>query len=293
MGKTGWIVYNGNLYTKKFSEQVEWLLYSAKQLNIEMEAIANHDLLVMTDQTGPTLLTDKQAPDFVFFWDKDLFLARQLEHQGIRLFNSARTIEICDDKALTHVELASHGVPMPRTIIAPKVYVKLEDDRHLQKVMETIRFPMIIKEAFGSFGEQVYYIENEEVLRKKVRELGNTPYIFQEYLPSSYGKDIRLHVVGDRVVASMLRKSDDDFRANVTAGGQMFPYQPTKEEEALAIKTSQLVGADFAGVDLLFGPKQEPIVCEINSNAHFKNIYDCTGIDITKDMLSYIKEQLS
>src|SRR5699024_9844967 len=112
------------------------------------------------------------------------------------------------------------------------------------------------------------------------------------YIHSSYGKDIRLNVVGNHVVAAMLRKSDNDFRANVTAGGRMYPYQPSQEEKELAITCSQLVGADFAGVDLLFGENDEPILCEINSNAHFKNIFDCTGIDVTKDMMIYIKKQL-
>ncbi|GAB2534729.1 ATP-grasp domain-containing protein [Gracilibacillus alcaliphilus] len=290
----GWIIYNGNLYTQKFSEQVEWLLRTASQFDIELEAVANHELLVTIDGGNAKLQPDRPgpAPDFVFFWDKDLFLARQLEQQGIRLFNSARAIEICDDKALTHQQLANQGIPMPKTIIAPKIYRSVQDDRHLTQVIETLGFPLIMKESFGSFGEQVYYIQNERTLRQKVHELGNTPYIFQQYVQSSYGKDVRLHVVGDRVVAAMLRKAEGDFRANVTAGGKMFPYQPTEAEKALAVRCSQLVGADFTGVDLLFGANQEPILCEINSNAHFKNIYDCTGIDLTKAMLGYIKEQL-
>ncbi|UOQ48898.1 RimK family alpha-L-glutamate ligase [Gracilibacillus caseinilyticus] len=292
MRKKGWIIYNGNLYTTKFSEQVEWLKRTATAYNFDMEAIPNNQLLVTVENGQSKLLTEKTLPDFVFFWDKDLVLARQLEQLGVRLFNSARTIEISDDKALTTTALADHGIAMPKTIMAPKVFLQLEDDRHLQQVINSLGFPMILKECFGSFGEQVYFVEDEQSLRQKARELANKPFLFQEYLQSSYGRDIRLHVVGDKVVASMLRKAENDFRANVTAGGKMYPYEPTSLEKELAVTCSQLIGADFAGVDILFGEHDEPVICEINSNAHFKNIFDCTGIDITMDMMSYIKEQI-
>ncbi|WP_208591520.1 ATP-grasp domain-containing protein [Gracilibacillus suaedae] len=293
MGKRGWIIYNGNLYTKKFVEQIEWLRKTAETFDFEIDVIANNQLLVTIEEGETRILTEKAEPDFVFFWDKDLFLARQLEVQGLRLFNSAKAIEICDDKALTYQQLANHGIRMPKTIIAPKVFVSLEDDSHLDQVIETLGFPMVIKETFGSFGEQVYLIENEQQLRQKVKELQHKPHLFQEYIASSYGRDVRLNVVGDQVVAAMLRKSEQDFRANVTAGGHMFGYQPSEREQALAVRCSQLVGADFAGVDLLFGENDEPILCEINSNAHFKNIYDCTGVDITQNMMAFIKESIT
>ncbi len=293
MSKRGWIIYNGNLYTKKFAEQIKWLRKTAETFDFEIDVIANNQLLIAMEEGCARILTEKQKPDFVFFWDKDLFLARQLEEQGVRLFNPAKAIEICDDKALTYLQLANHGIRMPKTIIAPKVFVSLEDDSHLGQVIEILSFPMVIKETFGSFGEQVYLIKNEQQLRQKAKELQHKPHLFQEYIASSYGRDVRLNVVGDRVVAAMLRKSDQDFRANVTAGGKMYRYQPTEEEEKLAVRCSQIVGADFAGVDLLFGENDEPILCEINSNAHFKNIYDCTGVDITKDMMAFIKETIT
>ncbi|MGN8646830.1 ATP-grasp domain-containing protein [Gracilibacillus sp. HCP3S3_G5_1] len=293
MAHKGWIIYNGNLDSQKFSEQVEWLQQTAESFDFEIEPMKNNELLVMIDQGKARIEPAKELPDFVFFWDKDLFLAKQLEQQGVRLFNRAKAIEICDDKALTYQQLAGNGIRMPKTIIAPKVFLSLEDTSHLPLVIENLGFPMVIKESFGSFGEQVYLIEDEQQLLEKVAELKHKPFVFQEFIQSSFGKDVRLNVVGDEVRASMLRKSSDDFRANVTAGGKMYPYQPSKEEQALAIKCTKLVGADFAGVDLLFGQDGEPILCEINSNAHFKNIFDCTGVDLTKDMMAYIKETIS
>ena len=117
-----------------------------------------------------------------------------------------------------------------------------------------------------------------------------TEILFQRFVEHSRGRDIRLQVVGDRVVGSMLRHSERDFRANITAGGAMEAYAPTEEEVQLALDAARAVGADFAGVDLLFG-EEGPLVCEVNSNAHFKNLQDCTGVDTAREILAYIRER--
>ena len=83
-----------------------------------------------------------------------------------------------------------------------------------------------------------------------------------------------------------------DFRANITNGGSMKPYEPKEAQVELARKVMRTLGLDFAGVDILFGEEEEPILCEVNSNAHFKNIYDCTGINVADAIISYILEQL-
>ena len=291
MQKLGWIVYNGNLKTDKFLEQIKWLQAAGEKVGFQMELHANNEQLVMLEN-GKGILTENSIPDFAVYWDKDLYLARQLENQGVRLFNSARAIEVCDDKALTFQVLANQQIRMPKTIIAPKIFGELVDARHLSLIEQQFNFPLIIKEAFGSFGKQVYMIHSKRELREKAQQLANTPYLIQEFVRSSKGKDIRLQVIGDRVVASMLRVSETDFRANLTAGGKMYPYDPTEEEQKLAIRASQLIGADFAGVDLLFGEDGLPVLCEVNSNAHFKNMYECTGVDVAQAMMEYVKEKM-
>lgn len=67
-----------------------------------------------------------QAGDYALFWDKDVRLARALEAMGVRLYNTAAAVAVCDDKAATHLELARRGVPMPRTLVAPMTYVNMD-----------------------------------------------------------------------------------------------------------------------------------------------------------------------
>lgn len=282
---TGWLVVNGFLRTRKFSELTELFVSAAAKAGMELAVLTNTDILA---DTGTCL---KEKPDFVLFWDKDIHLGTFLESQGIPLYNPVSSIRICDDKRLTHLALFEKGIPMPRTIIAPMTYANIgfTDLDFLVLVERELSFPLIIKEAFGSFGEQVTLVEDRNELIRYVKNAQTTELLFQQYIESSRGRDLRLQVVGDRVVAAMFRHSETDFRANITAGGKMECYEPTEEECALAIRAAKAVGAAFAGVDLLFGP-DGPLVCEVNSNAHFKNLLDCTGVNVAEEIINYIRE---
>lgn len=275
----GLLVVNRFLHSDKFDELSTYFLKAADKLNIRLELVTN-----------ASYKTDWKSADFVLFWDKDILLAKWLEMQKIPVYNSASAIEICDDKAKTWLALERKGIPTPKTIPAPMTYsgIGYTELSFVEDIIREFSFPLIMKESFGSFGQQVYLVNNKSELTKKVKELEGKPFLFQEYIGESKGKDIRLQVVGNKVVASMYRYSEDDFRANITNGGHMKAYEPTSQEIELAIRASGAVGADFAGVDLLFG-KDGPLVCEVNSNAHFVNILKCTGVDTSMEIMKYIQ----
>lgn len=284
---TGWLVVNGFLHSEKFDELADLFLRAAKKETVELLIKKNNDLLV---DTG---IEDEDFPDFVIFWDKDILLAKSLEQRGIHVYNCSEAIAICDDKRKTHLALQRAQLPMPRTIFAPMSYegIGFSDVDFLQAIINRLGFPIVIKEAFGSFGEQVYLVKEETELYSLVSRCKTTNLLFQEYVATSEGKDIRLQVVGDNVIGAMLRHSETDFRANITAGGHMEAYVPSEEEKKLAILASKAVGTDFAGVDLLFGDTQM-LVCEVNSNAHFKNLMDCTNINTAEKIIRYIVENI-
>ncbi|MEO3947767.1 RimK family alpha-L-glutamate ligase [Gorillibacterium sp. CAU 1737] len=286
------IVYNGNLGSEKFLIQVRWLERTAREHGLHVQVIGNQELIPGIVDGSPVIKGryEGQEPDFFLFWDKDIRLARHLEKMGFPLYNRASCIELCDDKIRTYEQLLNEGLRLPKTLIAPLIYETCEgiDERPYETIVQELGFPMVVKEAFGSFGEQVHLVRGWEELLPLVHRLKHRPHLFQELVKSSYGRDIRLQVVGDKVVAAMMRKSEHDFRANVTAGGRMAPYEPSEREREVAVTCARLLGADFAGVDLLFGEDGEPYVCEVNSNAHFKNIHDCTGVDVAARMLEHI-----
>lgn len=286
----GILVVNEFLHSNKFNEIHAWLLEAARQYNIKMLLKTNAELLI--EITGAQ---EEKAADFILFWDKDVKLAYYLEQLGYPVFNSSKAIEICDDKSLTHLTLMNSGILMPRTVIAPKTFENIGYTNYhfLKRIADNLGFPMIIKESFGSFGQQVYLVNNREELLGKVKQIGAKPILFQEFIKSSFGRDIRLQVVGKQVIAGMYRYSENgDFRANLTIGGKMKEYHPSKEQCDLALQCCEIIGLDFAGVDLLFGENGESIVCEVNSNAHFKNIYDCTGVNAAEAIMKHINDKM-
>ncbi len=296
MNLYGWIIYNGYLPGNKFLDFAEWLQDAAFKQNIQTDIYKNNELLSFLSTDSLDLIRENNdLPDFVMFTDKDIYLAKQLELLGIRVFNSGASIEKSDDKIATYQALANMHLPIPKTIVAPMAFVRSElfNPEDFRDAINILDFPLIIKEAFGSFGEQVYLVHSMEEAFEKISELHGTPFMLQEFIATSHGKDIRLQVVGDEVVAAMTRHASNDFRANVTAGGTMNNYQPTPEEINIAVAATKAIGADFAGVDLLFGPNNKPIICEINSNAHIRNIFDCTGINAAEFMIGYMIDILT
>lgn len=290
----GWLVVNEFLQSKKFDEIHSWLLQAANKQDIDMDLKTNASLMVElpADREDAVRL---EKPDFILFWDKDVKLAEHLEKLGFPVFNSARAIETCDNKALTHLALMHAGIRMPRTIIAPMTFENIGYTNldFAGRAAEKLGFPLVVKECFGSFGQQVYLAHDYGELTDIISKTGARPILFQEYIATSAGRDIRLQVVGNKVVASMYRHSvNGDFRANLTIGGRMEQYRPTEEQCRLALECCSIIGLDFAGVDILFGENDEPIVCEVNSNAHFKNIYDCTGVNAAEAIIEYIRDKL-
>lgn len=288
----GWLIVNGCLKNKHFNEMAQMYLEAALANQIALELVYNHELLIGIE-SGKLFLKGEQVskPDFALFLDKDIHLARQLENLNIRLFNRAEVIETCDNKALTFQKLADCHIPMPKTIIAPLVYKGMKPDNHtfIESVAKELGYPLVVKESFGSFGEQVYLIEDWEALLAIYEKLVDVPHIYQEFIASSKGRDVRLNVVGGKVVAAMERVSTSDFRANIARGSEAHAFNAPESFINLANRICHLLRIDFAGVDLLFGEHQEPILCEVNSNAHIKGTLSCTGVNVAEHIMAYIK----
>lgn len=286
----GLFVVNAFLNTAKFQEIYQILLSSAQTCGISLDVETNAKLSSVVDSAD----FHPEAFDFVLFWDKDVALATQLEQRSLPVFNSAESILRCDDKSLTYLTLKRAGLPMPQTILAPKTYpaIGYPSTDFVDAAAQRLGLPLVLKECFGSFGQQVYLFDNLDALRAKVLSLAGTPLLFQALVQESWGRDVRVNIVGNRVVASILRQSHNgDFRSNLTLGGSMAAYQPTAAEAELALSAVRNLGLTFAGVDVLFG-REGPLICEVNSNAHFKTTLACTGVNMAVELLREIRDRL-
>lgn len=284
----GAVVINRFLEGSSFKEPAEMISNSAKTLGIGMDTYSNMDLSVSVGDADAlhAILGDV---DFIVFWDKDVRLVKNLEVCGYPVFNCSECIRICDDKSLTHLTLEDWGIPSIKTIISPMSFGNSYEGFE-ERIMDALHFPLVAKDCFGSFGQQVRMIRNEDELRREM--VSGTPKIFQEYIECG-GEDLRLEVVGGKVVAAVKRKAaEGDFRSNASNGGTMSAYEPSEEEASLAIEASNAVEADFAGVDII-RTGDGPVVCEVNSNAHIMNLKNATGRDVSRDILEHIVHFLS
>ncbi len=257
-------------------------LYQPKRLKEELEKLGVSCDIVQNIRTawidGGNIAEELSARyDLCIYLDKDKYAPRMLEKRGMRLFDRAEAVELCDDKMLTHITLSGHGIPMPKTFPAPLCYK--EEAKTGGFAWE--KYPLVVKECYGSLGQQVYLAETREELDTLCDTLKLRPHLYQEFIGTSAGRDVRVICIGGKVAASMKRVSDTDFRSNIEQGGRGEPFDIGEEGRVLCEKVTSVMGLDYCGVDLLFGEKGF-LVCEVNSNAFFGGIERVTGVNIAR-----------
>ena len=311
--KQGWLIVNEYLDTEKFLEIRKLFLSGAEKKNVKLTVYTNADFAV--DLSGAVVKSrafDEGEPEFIIFYDKDITLAAALEKMGYRLYNSADAIDVCDSKVKTAEKIAEYNlnckddeakILMPKTYKVPFTYENIGiKDSYSFDFLEYVEkdlceagegalsgaYPMVIKESNSSFGMGVHLARSREEAVKLICEYGNKECIIQEYLSYSSGRDYRLQMVSDKCVCAMMRSNENDFRANITNGGKMSEYKPTDEDLSLARNVMKCLKLDFAGIDIMHDKSGRAVFLEANSNAHFKNIYDLTGINAAEKMIEYI-----
>lgn len=311
--KQGWLIVNEYLDTEKFLEIRKLFLSGAEKKNVKLTVYTNADFAV--DLSGAVVKSrafDEGEPEFIIFYDKDITLAAALEKMGYRLYNSADAISVCDSKVKTATRISEYNlncrgdeakILMPKTYKVPFTYENIGiKDSYSFDFLEYVEkdlceagegalsgaYPMVIKESNSSFGMGVHLAGSREEAVKLICEYGNKECIIQEYLSYSSGRDYRLQMVSDKCVCAMMRSNENDFRANITNGGKMSEYKPTDEDLSLARSVMKCLKLDFAGIDIMHDKSGRTVFLEANSNAHFKNIYDLTGINAAEKMIEYI-----
>jgi len=279
----GCLVVNSYQDDNKFKTIYQTLVDAFKSEGIVLESKNAIDLGLGIDSKKPNV-------DFILFWDKDIYLAKKLENMGLRLFNNAQAIEECDNKALTYLRLSKKHIPTPKTYIPPKTFVGVSYP-HFKFLDDLSNYPYIFKEAYGSYGNQVYLVNNRKAAEELIKSFGYKDFIIQEYIKEAKGRDIRINVVGNQVINAIERTNDNDFRSNLSNGGHGKEYIPNDEIKELALKACEALNLDFAGVDVLISNKG-PLICEVNSNPHFLSTLEITGHNLAVDIAKYIKEQL-
>jgi len=178
-------------------------------------------------------------------------IVRQLEMQGVYTITSSIALVRSRDKLRSMQLLARAGVGIPKTVVS-------RDNAEIDNLIEHLGgAPIIIKLARGTHGNGVVLAETKKAAKSvlqafHVMDSEGTNILLQEFVKESAGTDIRVFVVGGKVVASMKRQSlDDDFRSNLHQGGGGEKIKLTDEERKTAIKAARSMGLNVCGVDLM------------------------------------------
>lgn len=269
-------------------------LAAAKLKGIDLQVVTPNQVeLVVTRDDKKSILVDekpKPIPDFIIpRMGSDttyyaLAVIRQLEHLGVYVCNSSSAIEMTRDKLHIHQIMAQSNLPTPKTML-----VKYPVSTNIVK--QEIGFPLIIKNITGTHGSGIYLCESEGKFEDLMELIySNSPkanIILQEFIANSRGRDLRVFVLGGRIVGCMKRFSETSFKANYSRGGGVEAFELTPEIEWLSTETARLLDLDVAGIDLLFDEKGYKI-CEANSAPGFKGLEKVVGNNVAEQILDYI-----
>ena len=215
-------------------------------------------------------------------------IVRQFEMIGDFIINKSDAIKSSRDKLRSLQVLAKHGIDMPITGYASHT-MDIRDV--IEKVGKT---PLIMKLLQGTQGNGMVLAETMKAAESVMNAFKqvDADILIQEFIKESSGVDIRVIVVGKKVVAAMQRVAPEgEFRSNVHRGAVTKHINLTHEEEEIAIKSTKVLGLSVAGVDLMRS-KRGPLVLEVNSSPGLQGIELLTGADVAGEIISFIESSL-
>jgi RimK family alpha-L-glutamate ligase len=270
------------------------LVEEFKAQNVEVKIVSPKHFDLIVDTNSRVLYNGSPAiPDLILVRTgsgTDFFtscILKQYQHDNIKCINSPESIELAKDKLLTAQRLTADHLSTPKTIL-----VRFPVDKVL--IEKEIGFPCIVKPTTGSYGDGVQLCKNSEELDICIDSMASSKkaFLVQEYVGFKKGTDIRVIVIGGKVIGAMQRINENDFRANISIGGHGITYYVDDELAELAIKASKTVGLVIAGVDILFTHDGYSVL-EINSAPGFFGFTTYTGVNIAKHIVDYVISQIN
>jgi ribosomal protein S6--L-glutamate ligase len=213
-------------------------------------------------------------------------VVRQFEMMGTYSLNESVAITRSRDKLRSLQLLSRKGIGLPVTSFAHSTKMSTELIRMVGGS------PLIIKLVEGTQGKGVILAETDQAAKSVIdafREM-DAYFLVQEYIKEAGGKDIRCFVIGDKVVASMMRTAKrGEFRSNLHRGGSAKEVVLSKAERETAVRAAQILGLSVAGVDLLRS-NRGPLIMEVNSSPGLRGIEGATKIDVASLIIQHIEE---
>lgn len=279
----------GNYSTKRLKEE-------AKSRGHSVRVVKYRDCYASMEQSNPSVSyegEDLRNVDVIIpriassMTRYGTAIVRQFEMQGVYTTATSIAIVRSRDKLRSLQLLSKSGVGIPKTVFS-------RNTADIDNLLEQIGgIPVIIKLARGTHGNGVVLAETKKAAKSVLQAFylhneDGTNILLQEFVEESAGEDIRVFIVGGRVVASMKRQSlDDDFRSNLHQGGEGVAVKLTDEEKKVALKAAKAMGLPICGVDMMRSARG-PLVLEVNSSPGF-GIEKVTGRNVAAKVIDYVE----
>jgi ribosomal protein S6--L-glutamate ligase len=251
--------------------------------------------LVVDGKQSRIVVSNKDLPEYdavlprigASITDYGLAVVKQFEAMKVFAVNSSAAIAESRDKMACLQALTSAGLNVPRTVLT-------RSRRSLEGAVHAVNgLPTILKVLQGTQGVGVMLINTPIALGSVFDTLHSLDQdvMIQQFIAEAAGKDFRAFVVGDRVVAAMMRTAPEgEFRSNIHRGGQGLLVKLRPEFERAAVRAAHVLGLQVAGVDLMESATG-PLIIEVNSSPGFEGIERATGLNIAGFIIQHIKRQ--
>lgn len=271
------------------------LLEEAKKNKITLKYVTIEDIEIVITSHGTEKIFYKnklvKLPDIVFPRNDTSYqmkvIVDYLENNGVFIINNNDARMLAKDKFLSLQKLSMNGLSVPKTIL-------LKWTPNYDFIEQELQFPVIIKKLQGQQWKWIIKVNNKPDFEDFVEILDNPAqnFLIQEYIWEKAWQDIRLFVVGWKVVASMLRKWQEwDFKSNYSTGWSVSAHVASEIEELIASQAANVIWLDIAWIDLLFDKNNGYKICEVNASPGFKWLEEASGVDIAAEIISYIKNR--
>ena len=209
-----------------------------------------------------------------------------MERRGMTVVNPPGTIERCVDKFYTTALLHEAGLPVPETVVCEGTADAMAAVRRMG--------PSLVKPIFGSMGHGIVRVDDPDVAFRVIKALDQVRAVFYvQRVIDHGGRDIRVFVVGGRVVAAIERLAPPgEWRTNVSQGAEARPFSLPAAWEAIALAAAAAVGADYAGIDLLPGRDGAVFVIEVNGIPGWQGRQEATGVDVAGEIVSHVIDRV-
>lgn len=268
-----WLVYHSEDALRN-KEYIQMYFDKCREKGISLYLVIAEQFEIMVSDEQNIFYCDKKIipfPDAVINRTRDYIFAKQLEILGIKVYNNSFVTLLGNDKLLAIEYAKQLGIDVMPTC----------DGSFLNQ-----NYPYIMKTVDGHGGTEVFMINNEKEDRTCRQKLKDRKIILQK--PSSdLGKDLRVYVVGNKIVASMLRTSERDFRSNFCLGGEAKPYELSEEEKEIVKKITNSLDIGHCGIDYIFH-NDKIVFNELEDVVGSRMLYGQTDIDVVSLYVDYI-----